>query len=54
MSKESRKKLLCDPISNLKEKINKLESAIIATAKAYRQIKYFQVAKDIEDILNAY
>ena len=50
MTDEMRNKLVIDPQKNA-EKLVRMKKAIKATADAYKQIGYYQVGKDIEDIL---
>ena len=50
MTDEMRNKLVIDPSKNA-EKLIRFKQAIKATADAYKQIGYYQVGKDIEDIL---
>jgi hypothetical protein len=53
MTNEDRTKLTVKPIENqLEKRIKRLESNIIATAKAYRQIGMIQVSQDIEVLVN--
>ena len=50
MTEEMRNKLVIDPSKDA-EKLIRMKNAIKATANAYKQIGYYQVGKDIEDIL---
>ena len=50
MTEEMRNKLVIDPQKNA-EKLVRMKKAIKATADAYKQIGYYHVGKDIEDIL---
>ena len=53
MTNEDRRKFTVKPIENqLEKRVKRLESGIIATAKAYRKIGMEQVAQDIEVLLN--
>ena len=52
MTNEDRDKLTVNPLLKLEKRVKRLESNIIATAKAYRQIGMEQVAQDIEVLLN--
>jgi hypothetical protein len=50
MTEELRNKLVIYPSKNA-EKLIRMKQAVKATADAYKQIGYYQVGKDIEDIL---
>ena len=50
MTEEMRNKLVIDP-QKTAEKLIRMKNAVKATANAYKQIDYYQVGKDIEDIL---